>query len=139
MKTLTQTSAKQRRLIHQLCHYDADLKQELVYQFTKGRTTTSLELKQDEAQALISSLQINWATFNKNNQQHRYILSLLRQIGWTKQHSRHGQVADLERLSNFLKSAKSPVKKPLQSMSVQELNTIINCLESMLGKKMGAK
>lgn len=74
----------------------------------------------------------NWALFNKNNQQHKNILSLLRQAQWTTPHPNYGQVADLERLSNFLKSEKSPVKKPLKEMKPEEVSKIIVALEGIV-------
>ncbi len=77
----------------------------------------------------------NWGLFDKNNQQHKTVLSLLRQIHWTVPHDRHGEVADLGRLSDFLKSDKSPVKKPLIKMEPKEVSKIIAALESMQNKK----
>lgn len=132
-------SPAQRKYIHQLCNYDSELKQELVHQFSKGRTTTSTELTQTEAQALIDSLQVHWARFRKNNRQHMYIVSLLRQMGWTQTSDRYGIIADMDRLSDFLKSKRSPIRKPLQQMTTEETTTLINCLESMLGKKFQGK
>lgn len=123
----------QRRLIHQACGYDQELKSDLVHNFSNGRTRTSMELTEKEANHLLHSLQ-NWAHFTAGNKQHSYVLSLCMQLGWSKNHNRYGTVADLERLSSFLKSAKCPVKKPLQSMSPTECTTLINCLESMISK-----
>ena len=77
----------------------------------------------------------NWGLFDKNNQQHRTILSLLRQLQWTKKHDRHIEVADIERFSNWLKSDLSPVKKPLKSMEPKEVSKIIGALEAMQSKK----
>lgn len=73
----------------------------------------------------------NWALFDKRNQQHRTILSLMRQAQWTTKHDRHGEAADLNRLSQFLKSDKSPVKKPLKRMTPREVSKIITALEGI--------
>lgn len=124
------STPSQRRLLHQLCGYNAELKADLVHQFSNGRTTTSLELTQKECNHLIYSLQ-NWANFDTNNTQHRYILSLCIQKGWTKQSQKYGQIADLNKLSNFLKSKRCPVRKPLMQMDKTECSKIISCLESM--------
>lgn len=124
------STPSQRQLIHKLCNYDAELKQDLVHQFSNGRTTTSLELTEKESNHLIYALQ-NWANFNSGNTQHRYILSLCIQKGWCKHHQKYGQVADLNRLSDFLKSKRSPVRKPLLQMNKTECSKIISCLESM--------
>lgn len=76
----------------------------------------------------------NWAVFNKDNQQHRYILSLCIQMGWSVTSERYGEVADLNRLSNWLKSNLSPIVKPLKDMEPNELSKIVSALESMNGK-----
>jgi hypothetical protein len=44
----------------------------------------------------------SWAVFDNQNAQHRHILSLCRQAQWTTPHPRHGEVADLVRLDQFL-------------------------------------
>lgn len=129
----TKSTAAQRMLIHKLCRYDQELKCELVVQITndqKKMSTTDLSIQQ--AQELINKLTTNWATFNKGNQQHMYILSLLKQIGWTTEHQRFGTVADLARFSDWLKSRRSPVIKPLMSMNKQETSKIITALEGIV-------
>ena len=78
---------------------------------------------------------VSWAYFDKENNQHRLILSLCRQAQWVKPHSRFGEVVDLERLQVFLKSVKSPVNKPLKSMTRQELSKIIIALEGIVNHK----
>ncbi|GGA84504.1 hypothetical protein GCM10008015_26620 [Flavobacterium palustre] len=77
----------------------------------------------------------NWAAFDKSNRQHMGVMGQLRTLQWTVPHPRHGEVADLARLSDFLKSDKSPVKKPLKDMEPKELSKIIECLKSMVVKK----
>ena len=74
----------------------------------------------------------NWAIFDKANTQHKTILSLLRQAQWVVPHPRHGEVADLARLSTFLKSDKSPVKKPLKAMTDKETSKIIQALKGIV-------
>lgn len=77
----------------------------------------------------------NWGLFDNNNQQHKAILSQLRTLQWVVPNGRWGEVADLNRLSDFLKSDKSPVNKPLKDMDTKELSTMISCFESMVTKK----
>lgn len=77
----------------------------------------------------------NWAIFDKANTQHKTILSLLRQAQWVVPHPRHGEVADLARLSTFLKSDKSPVKKPLKAMTDKETSKIIQALKGIIKSK----
>lgn len=76
-----------------------------------------------------------WGAFDLDNQKHKYILSLCQQYGWTRPHPKYGSVADLGRLGNWLRSKRSPVRKPLTKMSPTEVSTIINAMESMVGKE----
>lgn len=74
----------------------------------------------------------NWAKFDKKNARHMLILSLCRQAQWVTNTQRFGEVADLNRLSNFLKSEKSPVKKPLMKMNDDEIEKIITALSGVI-------
>ena len=76
-----------------------------------------------------------YGKFDKKNRQHMYVLSLLRQMGWTKASERYGQIADIYRFGEWLQSERAPVRKPLLKMTNPELTKTINALESMLGKK----
>lgn len=77
----------------------------------------------------------NWGLFDNKNQQHKAILSQLRTLQWTVPSEKWGEVADLDRLSEFLKSDKSPINKPLKDMNEKELSKMISCFESMVTKK----
>lgn len=126
----------QRKDLYKLFGYDRETEAMHVRHITGDESkTTAKALSLKQAAELIKTLCTNWAVFNIKDQQHRYILSLLRQIGWTTTSDRYGTIADMARLSNFLKSNKSPVPKPLQNMDKAETMKLINCLESMLGKK----
>lgn len=134
------TTTHQRKQLYKLFGYNKETEAIHVQQITGDASKkSSADLTLEQAKKLIGNLTTYWAYFNKDDQQHKYILSLLRQIGWTKASDRYGIVADMDRLSVFLKSNKSPVPKPLQKMNPEETTKIINCLESMLGKKYGAK
>lgn len=74
----------------------------------------------------------NWAIFSKKNPQHMNILSLARQAQWTIPSKKYGEVADLERISTFLKSDKSPVKKPLKDMEPEELSKVIHAFKGIV-------
>ena len=80
-------------------------------------------------------VQENWGLFDKNNKQHFTLLSQLRTLQWTVASAKWGEVADLARLSEFLKSDKSPVNKPLKKMEPHEVSKIIECFKSMVRKK----
>ena len=77
----------------------------------------------------------NWGLFDKNNQQHKTILSLLRQAQWVVPNVKWGEVPDINRLSEFLKSDKSPVNKPLKKMEPSEVSKIIEALKGIVKSK----
>lgn len=77
----------------------------------------------------------NWGLFDNNNQQHKTLLSLLRQAQWTIPNGKWGEVADLERLSKFLKSDKSPVNMPLKKMKPSEVSKIIEAFKGIVKSK----
>lgn len=76
----------------------------------------------------------NWGLFDKTNKQHLTILSQLRQLQWVVESEKWGEIADINRLSEFLKSDKSPINKPLKDMIPEELSKIISCFNSIIIK-----
>lgn len=74
----------------------------------------------------------NWGLFDKNNQQHKTILSLLRQAQWVVPHGKWGEVPDINRLSEFLKSNKSPINKALKDMEPEEVSKIIEAFKGIV-------
>ena len=77
-----------------------------------------------------------WSNFDTSKKQHWYILSLCIQFGWSKPHPTQSKdIADLEALDRWMRSAKCPVQKPLKSMTARETSKIITALESMVIKK----
>jgi hypothetical protein len=135
------STSNQRIQISKLTGYNKEVKLRLVLEITKDpKRSSTKDLSPMEAQTLINSLATNWGAFDNSKQSHKYILSLLIQIGWTKQLEPFGTVADINRLSEFLKSVKSPVNKPLKSMSPAEVSQkLIPALESMTSKKYNKK
>ncbi len=116
-------------------HYkiDANLRADLVRQFTNDYHKSSMaDLSFDEGNMLLKSLghsaisYDNWAFYDKDNAQHRKVLSTLYTLGWTK-----NTLPDLVRLSEWLKSEKSPVPKPLNDMNPKQVSRIIYVLEKM--------
>ena len=126
--------ASQRKQLYRLFQYNKENEAFHVQHTTGDQTKTeAADLSMSQATKLIRSLTQNWAVFDSNSQRHLYILSLLRQIGWTKIVPATGkEVADMGRLSNWLKSKKSPVVMPLQNMSNEETSKIIVALENMV-------
>ena len=110
---------------------------------------TSYEIQQEQRNEALRALEVakkideqkkysrvkNWGAFDYKNKAHMQILSLLRNLNWTKSHIKYGEVGDTERLGKWLKSENSPVRKPLMRMNKQEVSKIICALEAMIIKK----
>lgn len=124
------------------CDYQQNTKDEYVQWATEDVSRTSLRsITQAQAKQIIRAQEgtvpinfnsENWAVFEKDNPKHKLILSLLRQANWTEPHPKYGEVADLKRLDVFLKSDKSPVKKPLKGMSDIETEKVIKALKGIV-------
>lgn len=127
------------------CQYKDDIKAEWVQWVTGDVKRTSLKsITQAQAKKIIMTqegsipvttgrdLSENWATFDKSNQKHRVILSCMYQAQWTVPSDKYGEIPDMERLSNFLKSDRSPVKKALKDMQPFELEKVIAALNGII-------
>jgi len=120
---------------------DKDQKQELIYQFTGDHKKTSTkDLTFENANNMITRFggkavrYDHWGLFNAKNEQHKKVLSLLQEIGWTIYNEKlKRNVADIYRLSEFLKSKKSPVTMPLKQMTPEQIsNKLIPALEGIV-------
>lgn len=131
---------KQKQIIAILTKGDKEQKKSLVQLYTGDIAKTSTnDLTHFQANQIIQRLggkpiaYGNWAFFDKSNQQHRQILSLCIQYGWSNTSGKHSEVANLNRLDNWLRTDKRcPVAKPLKQMIPQELSKIIVALEGMI-------
>ncbi|MDK7674364.1 hypothetical protein QP547_00880 [Weeksella virosa] len=75
-----------------------------------------------------------YAYFDKNNTQHRKILSLALQMGWRNAEQPH--LANLHVLGCWIKSYRCPIAgKRLQQMTTKELSKVIFALEEIIKKK----
>lgn len=139
MKILNTQIQKIHALLPSGIKNDPDQKKNLVQQYTGDWNKTSTkDLTQDQANQIIVRFggtpikYENWAFFDYKNAAHRNILSLCMQMGWQVETKlKNVYVADLYRLSEWLKSKKSPVKKPLQKMTPQEVSKIIVALSNI--------
>ncbi len=77
----------------------------------------------------------NWGLFDKNNNQHRTVMSHLYTAQWTVQNEAGREIPDLLRFSDWLKSEKSPVRKPLMDMTSKEISKIIVALGGIIEHK----
>jgi hypothetical protein len=138
------TTFQIKRIMHN-CSYQVDTKNEWVQWVTGDVNRTSLKsITQEQAVKIIrqqtGSLSSgdngeteNWGYFDNNNKQHKTILSTLIMAKITVKDARHGLVADMKGwFSNFLKSNKCPVNKPLKQMTTDEVSKIIFVLEQVL-------
>lgn len=139
MKILNSQIQKIHALLPAGIKNDASQKANLVQQYTGDWNKTSTkDLTLDQANDIIkrfggTPIQYeNWAYFDVKKASHRNILSLCIQAGWEVFNvKRNENVADLYRLSEWLKSKRSPVQKPLQKMDNLETNKIIYALKSI--------
>jgi hypothetical protein len=150
------TPFQKKRIMHN-CNYQAEIKNEWVQWVTGDTNRTSLSgITQAQAVRIIKKQtgipltpeggttadqcsppleglgEANWGAFDKNNSQHRYILSILRQANIVVKSEKWGEIPDMSGFFNrFLRSPKSPVKKPLKQMSPTEVSKIITALEGV--------
>lgn len=139
----------QIKSIRALCQFDEDFKCEVVHSHT-GQTSLK-KLTQKQAVIIIRSFEnvnlernssytppsqelekVNWAVFDKTNPKHKVILSLMYQMQWVKPSEKWGEIPDLNKLSNFLQSDRSPVKKKLTAMDDKEVQKIIKALNGII-------
>ncbi len=132
----------QKKRIMRNCQYKVDIKDEWVQWVTGGASSSLRSITQAQATQIIrtqegsmpvnNATNKNWGNFNINNTQHLRILSTLRNAGITTTLNDGREVADmLGWFNRFLKSTKSPVKKPLLKMHHKEVSKIITALEGV--------
>lgn len=133
----------QKQYIYKLSGYRQETKEEWVQWATDDVTKTSThDLTFAQANAIIKQAGCtpvtskgktdNWAFFDNNNSKHRYILSLCRQLDWQVADEKYGKIVNLNRLSEWLKSKRSPVNKPLQKQTPGQLSKTITALEGII-------
>lgn len=132
----------QKQRIAILVKGDKELKKHLVQEYTQDQSKTSTnDLTHLQANQIIQSFgqkpiqYDNWAFYDKTKKSHLYILSLAIQFGWAVHDNKYGQIADLHKISQWLKSKKAPVQKKLKAMSPIEVSRTITALENMVTGK----
>lgn len=117
---------------------DRDERLVFLSQQTRRDITTTKELTKIEADDIIFFLNTgdvdttSWGKFYKDNNQHMTLLSRLRTAQWVTNHPVYGEIADLERLHDFLKNGKSPIKKPLRAMDSNEVSKLIFVFDKII-------
>ena len=130
--------------IMQNCQYNVEIKNEWVQWATGDTSRTSLRsITHDQAIKILLQqtgssptpevgAKENWGLFDKENKQHLTILAQMRTAQWVVLNDKYGEVPDLERLSEFLKSDKSPINKPLKKMEPREVSKIIEAMKGIV-------
>lgn len=139
-----QATKHQKQLIHVNSH-NRDLKEEYVQWATGDVSKISCnDLTFEQANKIIVQLgkqpikatkedtPLFWGFYERGNQQHKQIQSLLHQLKWTMPNTQWGRVPNLERFGSWLQSDKSPVQKPLKQMTPAECSKIIVALGGIL-------
>ncbi|MBP4139979.1 hypothetical protein [Flavobacterium geliluteum] len=136
--------------INRNCQWNVGMKEEWVQWVTGDVNRTSLKsLTQAQAVKVIRQQtgephpqplpkgegSDNWGYFDSKNRQHLTLLAYMRTAQWTTENGKHGEVADIERLSDFLKSDKSPINKPLKNMEPWEVSKIIEAFKGIVKSK----
>lgn len=104
----------------------------------KRPVTSTAALSSDEARKVANDLSSDerWGWANFADPQHRRVLSICYQLGWTRFHDRLGRmVANPERLGRWLKYYSAP-KKPLKQCTPAEVGQVIKAMERMLVNRM---
>lgn len=135
---------QQIKIIHMLLpnvyKKDKEQKKELVHQFTGDYNKTSTkDLTFNQANDMIIRFggkavgYDHWGLFDAKEPSHLKVLSLLQEIGWTIWNAdKQRNVADIYRLSEFLKSKKSPINLPLKKMTPLQISRkLIPALEGI--------
>lgn len=143
-----QITTRQIKIIHTLLpavyKKDKEQKQELICQFTNDyKKASTKDLTFAQANDMIARFggnpvrYDNWGLFDVSNETHKKVLSLCQEIGWSIYNDKlKRNVADIYRLSEFLKSKRSPVKLPLLQMTQEQLSRkLIPALEGISKSK----
>jgi hypothetical protein len=140
---MIETSEIKRRIYGKLENLGLkEEKENIVWNFTSGRTSHLSAMEPDELVSLLDRLSGNVPTndyltygkFSKDNRQHMYILSMCMQLGWRTYNTSVGRdVADLVRLGRFIMHF-GAIKKPLIQQTTQELHKTVFQFEEMVRK-----
>jgi len=118
---------------------DRDERLDFISALFEKEVNSTKDLRSIEADDLIYYLNTgkkataNWAFFDKTkfSSERRLLFSYLYQAQWTMPHETRTEVPDLERLSNFLKSAKSPVNKPLKEWEKADWSKLLHAFRNI--------
>lgn len=132
----------QNRRLHQLISLiglNADSKEMLIHTYTEGRSISSADLLQSEANNLIAHLETMQrasTTDERCNKMRKKILSICHQMGWYRRF--RGQLRfingkpelDMEAIGTFC-TTKGPYKKGLNEHTYKELVVLVSVFERL--------
>lgn len=104
---------------------DSELKQEMVYRFTNGRTSKSSEMNRNECQAMINELS-NSPTIGKEDKMRKKIISLFRKMGYTTNDNKINMSAVESWVLKY-----GYLKKPLNKYRYNELPKLVSQAETV--------
>jgi len=104
---------------------DTELKQEMVYRFTNGRTGKSSEMNRNECQAMINELS-NSPTIGKEDKMRKKIISLFRKMGYTTNDNKINMSAVESWVLKY-----GYLKKPLNKYRYNELPKLVSQAETV--------
>lgn len=140
--TINKRQIQQIQINLKRSHPERDERLNFMSEFLGREVKSTKDLTGIEADELLDCLYVgkyqrnNWASFNLKTEKYRAerkkLFSLLHQAQWVKKNERHYEVPDLGRLSNFLKSQKSPVNKPLMDLTKNEWSKLIVCFTNIV-------
>lgn len=122
---------------------DRDERLDFISALFEKEVKSTKELSSIEADDLIYFLntgqkaKATWAFFDKDKfvPERKLLWSYLHQIQWVVKNDKHFEVPDLDRLSNFLKSNKSPVNKPLKEWNKQDWEKMLITFKNIAKSK----
>lgn len=116
-------------------HNLQDMKDELVLQFSSGRTTHSSEMSLQEMRSLISHIEgnnLDNTNIMRADQMRRRVFSMCYSLGWTTYDQESGkQKVDNDRLNNWMLKY-SFKHKELAKYDYYELTRLVTQFENML-------
>lgn len=106
---------------------DDDDKKSLVYQYTRGRSTSMRQMTHQEASNMLRDLARQIPNYEAIERMKRKIIGLARSLGWREKYDKGFYKA----INNFI-VANGAVKKRLNSLSFEELPKVVSQFETML-------
>ena len=127
-------------LLNELDLLDKETKSDIVSEFSNHRTTSSRQLTEEEAKALIRHLEDHT---DSRQRMRRALLSEGYKLGWHRDAQRNGDLAGKHpsvinhyNVNEWCKSKRCAVGKPMEEMNEKELNTALTQLKQVRKKEL---